>query len=109
MKGILITTDGECSICEPCDYDHLSKMVGGWIECVSLKDHGDMFINEEGKLLGLPINDVATSVANKFGNFDRFFDLIVGNAVVVGPVDIEGSSTEVTEIVIQYFKNLNLI
>lgn len=60
----------------------LQAAVGGWLEYVGLAGAGmpsevGMYINEEGKLLGLPINLLAT----------RFYgcgDCIAGDAVVCG-------------------------
>ena len=60
----------------------LQDSVGGWIECVGLFGTGmpelDIYLNEEGKLMGLPPNIVAT----RLSGIDRHGDLIVGDAVV---------------------------
>ena len=60
----------------------LQSAVGGWIECVGLFGTGmpelDIYLNEEGKLMGLPPNIVAT----RLSGIDRHGDLIVGDAVV---------------------------
>ena len=111
MKAILIKTNGECVISEKerWEYKDITDAVGGWIECVSLKDDGDMYVNEEGKLYGLPVNDVATLLANHFGYLRQGFDLIVGNTIIFGPVDDEGENTEVTYAIINYLKSKNLL
>lgn len=60
---------------------HMQEIVGGYIEAVGL-DGMTMYINEDGKGLGLPINDAATELAFEdlaISHFDR----IVGNAVIV--------------------------
>jgi len=56
----------------------LQTIVGGYIECVYLKDDMTMVVNEDGKLNGLPYNDLATKIMYKNG----FFDVIVGPALV---------------------------
>lgn len=60
--------------------DELKEYVGGWIECVYLNKHQVMVINEEGKLLGLPYNAVATAAYQLA--FQPTDDFIVGNALV---------------------------
>jgi hypothetical protein len=62
--------------------DELQTYVGGYIEIVALKPgngHATMYINEEGKLKGLPYNPQATKIAV----IDDYGDFIVGNAIVV--------------------------
>lgn len=57
----------------------LQKIVGGYIEIVSLLDNEIMVINEEGKLADLPINENATEIYNEV---DGFYDYIVGDVLV---------------------------
>ena len=40
--------------------EELKCFVGGWIECIHVSPKQVMVINEEGKLLNLPYNAVAT-------------------------------------------------
>jgi len=56
----------------------LQTIVGGYIECLFLNNDMTMVVNEEGKLEGLPCNDLATEIAWNSG----FFDIIVGPALV---------------------------
>lgn len=54
----------------------LQRSVAGFIETVTLvQDRAVMIVNEEGVLLGLPVNVIASAVANT---------QIVGTAIVVG-------------------------
>lgn len=57
----------------------LQKIVGGYIEIVSLLDNEIMVINEEGKLSDLPINENATEIYNEV---DGFYDYIAGDVLV---------------------------
>jgi hypothetical protein len=59
--------------------EELSELVGGYIEEVPLrKTGGSLVMNEEGKLMDLPINLLATQLWEK--NYGRT-DIIVGNAL----------------------------
>lgn len=78
-------------------YPFLSQTVGGYIEAVPLENGCTMYINEEGKLRGLPINYVANLLAHKLNSGLREYDYIVGNAVVCGPLDGAGYDTSMTE------------
>lgn len=53
----------------------LQNEVGGYIEVVMLSDKAAMIVNEEGLLLGLSPNVIASAAAGT---------LIVGNALIVG-------------------------
>ncbi len=57
----------------------LHELVDGWLECVHLPDGRLMWINEEGKLRGLPSNSLATLLAR---SVLRPYDYIAGPAVV---------------------------
>jgi len=72
----------------------MQKAVGGYIELVSLQ-RADMFINEEGKLLDLPVNVRATILAWKDGAISEH-DVINGNSIMFGKCDSEGNATSIT-------------
>jgi hypothetical protein len=58
----------------------LQKLVGGYIELVSLGDI-HIVIDEEGKIKGKPVNEEATQL---WMNHESFWgDVIVGDAVVL--------------------------
>lgn len=57
----------------------LQKVVGGWIERVSLPDGRDMWVNEEGLMKGFAINPQASEMAGR---------LIVG-PVAITPPEVE--------------------
>ena len=54
------------------ELEDLQKIVGGYIETVSLLSNMVLIVNEEGKLMGLPYN---------FGTHD---DILVGTVIVAG-------------------------
>lgn len=65
-KGFRINSDDSFDTFEFTNDDFLSKgqeIVGGLIEAVDLPKLGlSMWVNEEGSLLDLPVNDVATAI-----------------------------------------------
>lgn len=78
--------DGKVVTCHPKNVgktftlDELKEYVDGWIECVPLSKSEVMVINEEGKLLNLPYNGIATNIFHNAGG-DRL-DYIAGNALI---------------------------
>ena len=76
----IIRANGERKLVEPMNgkdfqLSELQKVVGGFIEIVRTKDGRLMVINEEGKLEGLPINELATELY-------QYNDIIVGDVLV---------------------------
>jgi len=69
----------------------LHNSVGGYLESVTLLD-SILLINEEGKLQNLPYNKVASELFHTINTQD----IIVGNAVLVGPVDEDGNFTSLS-------------
>jgi hypothetical protein len=99
VAGIIVTTDLRTVELSALDYDSLSEAVGGYLQVVHLRGKFDgfaMYVNEEGKLNGLPVNDLATVVWEK--SFGAFTDVIVGNAVLVNAVtDDEGDELPLSD------------
>lgn len=62
--------------------EELQKFVGGYIEAVYLRDGRVMWLNEEGKLDGLPYNAIATDMARRLSGLHE------GNLPIVGDVVI---------------------
>ncbi len=81
----LVTMDTE-------ELSFLQKSVGGWIEAVGLDDGHTLYLNEEGKLHRLPVNEVATRITR---DVLPAADIVVGDCVLVGATDDEGESSSV--------------
>lgn len=84
MKGIVVTTDLEIRIEEFSDplYKTVGSAVGGYIEHVNparLRHPYCMIVNEEGRLLDLPLNHIGSF----FYGTDQHGEPIVGNIVVM--------------------------
>lgn len=85
MKAIRVSAQGVVKVEEVAsiDFPYLKAAVGGWIEGVTLHRLGlRMYVNEEGLLLGLPLNVKATRLARAGG----VAAMIVGDVVILGPL-----------------------
>ena len=116
MKAIVIPADGSPAklVDDTIDLKYMQGVVGGLIECVAiyeiLTDAGrkhveaDLFVNEEGKLIGLPTNPRATDLAAlTIGGWVH--DVIKGDVIVTGQPDNEGRNTDVPQSVINIVRN----
>ena len=69
------------------DYKAVSKFVGGMVECVQLPNGDLLLLNEEGKLMGLPLNPEATTLWRATFDNDNFVtgrkDFVVGPAILI--------------------------
>ncbi len=97
MKAIVVKSSGkviEKEFDNLGTYQFLSESVGGLIQGVSLSDKVDMWLNEEGKIIDLPYNHIATVAwASVFGETD----IIVGDVVFTGGVDEDGEIVGLSE------------
>lgn len=98
VAGIIITTEMNTIELPESSYEAISSAVGGYIQIVPLQNDFAgyaMYLHEEGKLIGLPMNDVATAVwENSYGRTD----IILGNAVIVNAnTDDEGNELPISE------------
>ena len=70
---------------DPNDPAPMQGLVEGYFEVIRLADQSWMFVNEEGRLRGLPANPRASAIAQR---------PIVGSVVVAGPDFIEGEPSD---------------
>lgn len=64
----------------------MQALVGGYIEILRLADGRLLVCNEEGKLRGLPLNDVATELFQ----VDRaWYDPIVGDVLLCTAAEVD--------------------
>jgi uncharacterized protein DUF3846 len=97
VKCVTITTDNVVTYRDVDGLTEMKEIVGGWIEAVQLGDGSTMYLNEEGRLHGLPVNLTATNVCGLGGRPDLMLQGIVGDVFIVGPTDPEGNDTDLTE------------
>lgn len=91
MKAVILKTNGDNAVVEFSNetaYAVLSGAVGGLIQMVELPAHDvTLWVNEEGKLDGLPVNAKATALwVENYGHTD----IIVGDVIITGGADDEG-------------------
>lgn len=118
MKGIVVTTDLEIRIEEFSDplYKTVGSTVGGYIEHVKparLRHPYCMIVNEEGRLLDLPLN----YVGSYFYGTDQHGEPIVGNIVIMkdgyrgGEPDIVGlndvEAEQIKDVIIDLIEPLH--
>jgi hypothetical protein len=75
------------------EYSQIRDAVGGLIQPVDLKPDLTLWCNEEGKLVSLPLNIIASHL------WERSFgptDLILGDCVFTGGTDEEGETMELS-------------
>lgn len=74
----------------------MGGIVGGWLEVVGLTGPlASLYINEEGKLRRLPLNQRATALVQRHNAM--LGDFIVGDVFIAGPPDLEGNDTDAPE------------
>ena len=68
-------------------YKEVSKFVGGMVECVTFPNGDLLLLNEEGKLIGLPLNPEATTLWKATFDNDNYVtgrnDFVVGPAILI--------------------------
>lgn len=94
----IIRTDQSIEIThQNANLEFLQAQVKGYIEAVSFWEKPDgqddwqpavMYVNEEGKLTGLPVNVIATEL---FRKLKGFYDVIMGDVVICGSHEAENA------------------
>ena len=68
-------------------YKEVSKFVGGMVECVQFPNGDLLLLNEEGKLMQLPLNPEATALWRATFTQDKYAfgydDFVVGPAILI--------------------------
>ena len=71
--------------------DRVHQIVGGWFDVTVSPDGDSLYVNDEGLLIGMPLNPYAPAW------FDR---MLVGPMVIVGPVDSEGYEADISDEIV---------
>jgi hypothetical protein len=93
-KGIVIKTNGKVESIMVDGLKGMQDIVGGYIECALGGDDWDLWANEEGRLIGLPMNMIAMKFVAKMADYD--FDSVLslhGDFLLMGH-DGEGETTD---------------
>ncbi|MGV8973686.1 MAG: DUF3846 domain-containing protein [Rhodoglobus sp.] len=95
----------------PADLDGLrSEVGGGWLEAIGPYDGSHDwtgYCDEEGKIVGLPVNVRATRLARLIGWTTG--DTLNGPVVFLGPADADGNDTDVGDDVTGYARTLGYL
>lgn len=86
IRALVITTSDERAFLRVIedDLEDLTAIVGGFIEAINVTEDAIMYLNEEGKLHGLPFNYSANALIRAAPFRLHGGDFLVGNVVVVG-------------------------
>jgi len=96
-KALLVSVDGSVQRVVVENLKDLQGYVGGYIETIQLGQSGqNAYVNEEGRLRNLPVNNRATRL---------IYDLqphlgipcVFGNMVIIGAPTADGEDTDVSE------------
>jgi|TARA_R100000234_G_scaffold69702_1_gene42796 hypothetical protein len=67
--------------------EQAQKFVGGYVEGITFPNGDYLIVNEEGKLMGLPINEQATKLWRDTFDNDNYItgrkDFVVGPAILI--------------------------
>lgn len=90
-NAVAISPDGIFSVVDIAgnELKTLQGLVDGWIQAIDLTPTLTLWVNEEGKMTGLPFNAFGTVMWNEFFGAT---DVIVGTAVFTGGTDDEGDT-----------------
>ena len=105
IRALFINANGEYEVDDiKKGHKSLELIVGGDIEGLTFAGHTDfiMFLNETGKIMGLPVNPKATIFSLEF---TEKIDLIKGDVVICG-IDKEGDSCDLTDEQISDFMKI---
>ena len=103
IKGLIIRTHGQPEEYEyNGDYKELQKIVGGYFEVISFGDKPYFcYINDEGKMLKLEQNRLATDLWYNSGQRVLIGDYIAGDAIFFGLPSDDGNDTDYPTRLIQ--------
>lgn len=109
-NGLMITPAGEISVIDLSktnELEVLQEAVEGWVQAVDVSEHMTMWMNEEGKMIGLEHNPMAQIVWDM--NFGVDTDYIVGTVVLTGTPDPDGETRGLETEVIEAIQELIVI
>jgi len=89
MKAVVVPVSGEITIQDLNTLQDIKGALdGGWLEALRLKDDAVAYIDEEGKLKGLPVNPRTMALAYSLN--PNWTDFLVGPMVIFGTLNEQG-------------------
>jgi len=103
-KVLLVRADGTSTVEQPVlTLAYLQEKVGGSIEVTSGGTEDgiwSVYLNDEGKINGLPANERATRIARALNWQGMRGDVFAGDVLFLGPSDENGDDTDVPQFVL---------
>lgn len=97
-----IMEDISTRVLQDYDYKKGQEIVGGLIQPLDLEPiRSTIWCNEEGHMLGLPLNRRATAFLYAMAPEHRGFNVLMGDCYLTGEPDEDGNTTSVPEDVVQ--------
>ena len=97
VKCLIIHPDNRIEEADLNGYKDFSDTVGGMLEFLWVSNTINAYINENGKELSLPVNDIATDLCVICQTGLAANDFIVGPMIVFGLPDNEGKETDISD------------
>ncbi len=97
--AIRVDTDGTVTVLADATYESIRDGVGGLIEAAPTDESLTLWVNEEGKIDGLPLNPLGHALWNEVDIYGCIAagDWLAGPCVVTGPPDDDGNPTPVPD------------
>lgn len=102
MKALIVPVAGPARVedLDPNDLDAMQRLVGGYFEVVVVPG-AVMWVNEDGRRLGLPHNQLASELINGIAVMAGVRGIpILGDVVLTGPADGRGDWTDVPDALV---------
>lgn len=95
--AIRVDTDGTVTLLADHTYETIRAGVGGWIEVAPTDTRVIVWVNEEGKVDGLPFNPLGHAFWATVDSYGctTAGDWMAGPCVITGPTDDDGDTTDV--------------
>lgn len=107
-ESIVIEPDGSVRRQKIATYEQLNKTLGGYIEAAPTDGSLTLWVNEEGKVKGLPDNPKAQELWRLVDGYGcTSTDWLAGTVVVQGPANDEGDTTDCPKWVMDKYRLLN--
>lgn len=97
-----ITTGGEVRELDSIELEALQKAVGGWVQAIGLRPDLTMWLNEEGKVNGLPHNQIGQAFWDNV--YGEGTDYISGDVVFTGGTDENGETLALSDDIAEAVK-----
>ncbi len=95
MKVLFVPVTGDIEVRDIDGLDGMQALVGGYIECVSIREDLELYCNEDGWAMGLELNRRATNWMNVTQEGTYF---LKGDVFFTGGVDDEGESLPISDL-----------